>query len=102
MPHLLTPEERHFQSTLRHAITQGYGVVEGGTEEERAGPNFAGHHVLVQWGCGTNCMEAAIIDAVDGDVSRCRTLLKIKIRLVFIFLPGRLSSERFNSGQTVD
>jgi hypothetical protein len=68
MPRLITPEERHFQTELRHAITKGYDVVEGGTENERKGPNFGGHYVLVQWGCGTNCMEAAIIDVVDGRI----------------------------------
>jgi hypothetical protein len=68
MPHLVTHEELHFQTELRHAITKGYDVVEGGTENERIGPNFAGHYVLVQWGCGTDCMEAAIINVVDGHI----------------------------------
>lgn len=59
-----------FYTELRRAITKGYDVVDGGTEHERRGPNFAGHYVLVQWGCGSNCMEAALIDANTGNVLR--------------------------------
>ena len=55
---------------LTNAVRKGYDVVEGGTENERVGPNFAGRYVLVQWGCGSNCMEAALIDGRDGTVLR--------------------------------
>ncbi len=68
MPRIVTPEQKRFRTELRRAITRGYDVVEGGTEHERPGPNFAGSFVLVQWGCGSNCMQAAIIDARDGTV----------------------------------
>jgi hypothetical protein len=68
LPRLRTPEERRFRSVLRNGIKKGYNVVEGGTENERVGPNFAGHFILVQWGCGSDCMEAAVIDGVDGTV----------------------------------
>lgn len=34
----------------------------------KAGPNFAGHYTLVFWGCGTNCLELAIVDAKTGQV----------------------------------
>ena len=44
--------------------------MDGGTEHERAGANFAGHYVLVQWGCGSNCMQAALIDGRSGTVLR--------------------------------
>src|SRR5215204_1656338 len=30
--------------------------------------NFAGHYILTQWGCGTNCSQTAVIDAKDGSV----------------------------------
>ncbi len=30
--------------------------------------NFAGKYILVQWGCGTNCIQAALIDALSGEV----------------------------------
>jgi hypothetical protein len=68
MPVLRRSEERRFRHVLKLAITKGYGVVNGGTEHERPGPNFAGIFVLVQWGCGLDCMEAALIDTRDGSV----------------------------------
>ena len=34
----------------------------------RSGVNFAGHYVLVGWGCGTGCISGAIIDARTGNV----------------------------------
>jgi hypothetical protein len=36
----------------------------------RAGPNFAGHFALVQWGCGSPCKEFAVIDVATGRVWR--------------------------------
>ena len=68
LPVLKTREERQFGTVLRNAVTKGYGVVEGGTERERPGPNFGGHYVLVQWSCGLDCSEAAVIDIQDGTV----------------------------------
>ena len=71
LPHIMSAQEREFHTTLRQAITKGYNVVEGdGTEDERRGPNFGGHYVLVQWGCGTACMDGALIDANTGQISR--------------------------------
>ena len=32
------------------------------------GPNFAEHYTIVLWGCGTDCIEFAIIDAANGAV----------------------------------
>lgn len=32
------------------------------------GPNFAGHYTIVGWGCGTSCLEFAIVDAITGKV----------------------------------
>jgi hypothetical protein len=33
-----------------------------------AGPNFAGHYVLASWGCGSGCLQFAIVDARNGNV----------------------------------
>ena len=38
------------------------------SEGLRGGVNFAGHYVLVGWGCGTGCISGAIIDAASGMV----------------------------------
>jgi hypothetical protein len=32
-------------------------------------PNFAGHYMLVSWGCGASCVMAAAIDAESGKVT---------------------------------
>ena len=32
------------------------------------GPNFAGHYTLVTWGCGSDCILFAIVDARSGRV----------------------------------
>ena len=70
LPRIRDAAEHEFRTELRQAITKGYDVVEGGTEHERPGPNFSGHYVLVQWGCGTSCMNGALIDANTGAVLR--------------------------------
>jgi hypothetical protein len=70
LPRITNAQEREFRTELHRAITKGYDVVEGGTEHERHGPNFGGHYVLVQWGCGTSCMYGALIDANTGQVLR--------------------------------
>jgi hypothetical protein len=45
---------RMYRTNLRNAAKEGV--------------NFAGHYVLAWWGCGTGCLEAAIIDARTGKV----------------------------------
>lgn len=37
-------------------------------EGAAAGPNFAGHYTVVQWGCGTGCAGMGIVDARTGKV----------------------------------
>jgi len=34
----------------------------------RRGVNFAGHYVFVEWSCGTNCQQSAVVDAITGRV----------------------------------
>jgi len=70
LPRISNAQERRFKTKLTRAITKGYDVVDGGTEHSRIGSNFAGRYVLVQWGCGSNCMQAAMIDGKDGSVLR--------------------------------
>jgi len=31
-------------------------------------PNFAGHYILATWGCGTDCTQIAVIDAITGKI----------------------------------
>ncbi|MEK6335565.1 MAG: hypothetical protein AABM67_11495 [Acidobacteriota bacterium] len=53
-PVVLSGEARMFHTRLRDAA--------------RGKPNFAGHYIVVTWGCGTECIEGAIIDARSGRV----------------------------------
>lgn len=49
-----TRNARMYRTNLRNAAKEGV--------------NFAGYYILTSWGCGTNCNEAAIIDARNGKV----------------------------------
>lgn len=37
-------------------------------EDSREGANFAGHYVVVIWGCGTGCAQMGVVDAKTGRV----------------------------------
>src|SRR5262245_36131587 len=47
-------EERRFRTVIR--------------EGAKEGPNFAGHYTIVEWGCGTECIQAAVVDANSGKI----------------------------------
>jgi hypothetical protein len=53
-PLVLTRAARMFRTRLKEAA-QGK-------------PNFAGHFIVTTWGCGTECIDGAIIDARTGRV----------------------------------
>ena len=53
-PKLMTSKQRQFQTVLRNGAKKG--------------PNFAGHYTVVEWGCGSNCVVFAVVDAVSGEV----------------------------------
>jgi hypothetical protein len=36
--------------------------------QAKSGPNFAGHYTIAGWGCGSSCLQFAIIDARNGRV----------------------------------
>ena len=46
------PQAKHFRIRL--------------TEGAKHGPNFAGIYTVVEWGCGTNCQQVAVVDARTG------------------------------------
>jgi hypothetical protein len=37
-------------------------------EQAREGPNFAGRYTVATWGCGTGCLQFAVVDARTGRV----------------------------------
>lgn len=38
------------------------------TSTAAAGPNFAGHFTVASWGCGTDCVGYAVVDAKTGEI----------------------------------
>jgi len=58
--------------TFRTVIRQG----------AKTGPNFAGHFTIVKWGCGTACVEIAIVDAVSGEVYFPRQLQPLAFQAI--------------------
>jgi len=48
------PKARMFRTMLRDGA--------------KTGPNFAGYYTVVTWGCGSDCMQVAIVDCRNGRV----------------------------------
>jgi hypothetical protein len=73
-PILTTPDEKKFETVIGDGVSKGWGVFDGATGKESSGPgpNFAGHYILVSFGCGslllTDCLMAAIVDAKTGHI----------------------------------
>jgi hypothetical protein len=66
-PILTSREQIRFRARITEGITKGWGVWTGESEmKERPGPNFAGHYVIVRWGCGAGCRRMAVVDARSG------------------------------------
>src|ERR1700722_6281073 len=63
-PHLTTPTGRMYRTVIREGVAKGIGVIRDG--KEQAGPNFAGHYIVITWGCGSPCGMMAIEDALTG------------------------------------
>ena len=53
-PKLVTAGQRKFRTMIR--------------EWTERGPNFAGHFTIAQWGCGTGCIQFALVDNESGTV----------------------------------
>lgn len=74
-PKLDSPAARLYRTRIRDGVEKGWGVHDGGwgvhgegQGSERPGPNFAGHYVVIRWGCGSPCIQLAIVDAQTGSV----------------------------------
>lgn len=37
-------------------------------EGAKEGPNFAGHWVIVGWGCGTGCVQENMVNSITGEI----------------------------------
>jgi hypothetical protein len=54
VPRLDTAWKRQFRTVIRNGA--------------RKGANFAGHYAIVEWGCGTACVQMAVVDVRSGNV----------------------------------
>ena len=59
-PILATPEQRRYRTRIRDGVSPGTG--------KHIGPNFSGHYFVIRWGCGSQCVMMATVDAKTGIV----------------------------------
>lgn len=74
-PRLDSRAARLYRTRIREGVEKGWGVYDGdwdahgtGHRNERPGPNFAGRYIIVRWGCGSPCIQMAVVDAGTGIV----------------------------------
>lgn len=69
-PKLVTQAARLYRTRIREGVEKGWGVYDGGDgkRNERPGSNFAGHYIIIRWGCGSPCIQMAVVDAETGIV----------------------------------
>ena len=67
---LATPEQRLYRTRIRNGVSIGSDVWTGNLDNQvgRKGPNFAGHFFVIRWGCGSQCVMMATVDAETGQV----------------------------------
>ncbi len=65
-PIFATPEERMYRTRIRQGVERGWGVIRDG--KEQPGANFAGHYIVIEWGCGVPCVMMVMVDARTGRV----------------------------------
>jgi hypothetical protein len=53
-PQFKTGGQRRFRTMIRESVEKGV--------------NFAGHYTIAEWGCGSGCMQMAVVDLRTGDV----------------------------------
>lgn len=110
-PILKTDEEQKNGAIITDGVEKGWGVFDGatGAELQRAGPNFAGHYILINFGCGDsygNCLGVAIVDAKTGSVFgppipesgvQWRPYFEMIVRSLMPHPPSSFHSFRFKS-----
>ena len=69
-PVLATAQQREYRTRIRRGVMNGEGVWIGSWKNpiKTSGPNFAGHYFVIRWGCGSNCLMMAVVDAKTGTV----------------------------------
>ena len=69
-PILATAEQRMYRTRIRNGVSTGSDVWIGSYKNpiKAKGPNFAGHYFAIRWGCGSQCVMMATVDAETGKV----------------------------------
>lgn len=67
-PQLTTSWTRKYRTRIREGAAGREGFRKGREHVEMAGPNFAGHYRVVNWGCGSGCLMMVIVDLKTGKV----------------------------------
>lgn len=67
---LASAQQQRFRTRIREGVSNGSGVWNGSWKDpiKSSGPNFAGHYYVIRWGCGSNCLMMAVVDAQSGRV----------------------------------
>jgi hypothetical protein len=67
-PIFATPEQRRYRTRIRNGVLMGSDAWIGSSRnfEKSNRPNFAGHYFIIRWGCGSQCVMMATVDAKTG------------------------------------
>lgn len=67
-PRLTTSWSQRYRTQIRRGVASQQGFRKGSEYIETAGPNFAGHYRVVNWGCGSGCLMMVIVDLKTGTI----------------------------------
>jgi hypothetical protein len=65
-PQLTTAWLRKYATRIRLGAAGKEGFRRNSEYIEAAGPNFAGHYRVVNWGCGSGCLMMVVVDLETG------------------------------------
>ena len=60
-----------YRTRIRNGVLKGEGVMADSESKRfltKPGTNFAGKYVVITWGCGSQCVMMAIVDAATGKI----------------------------------
>jgi hypothetical protein len=65
---LRRPEQLRFRTRIREGVSKGRGVWTGSRKDAEEWPGQNCHHFVIRWGCGSNYLMMAVVDAETGNV----------------------------------
>lgn len=67
-PQLTTSWARLYRTRIDRGVSGEEGFRRGREYVEIAGPNYAGHYRVINWGCGSGCLMMVVVDLETGQV----------------------------------